>query len=60
VSNDRDTGSLLHLWVFAALYAEKPRFMGCFGSLQGKKSPNRRFFDIFLREAQQTPGANIR
>jgi hypothetical protein len=30
--------------------------MGCFGSLQGKKSPDRRFFNVFLREAQQTPG----
>jgi hypothetical protein len=29
--------------------------MGCFGSLQGKKSPDRRFFNVFLREAQQTP-----
>jgi hypothetical protein len=25
---------------------QKPRFMGCFGSLQGKKSPNRRFFGV--------------
>jgi hypothetical protein len=37
----KDSGSLLHLWVFAALCTEKPRFMGCCEplvqwSLQGK------------------------
>jgi hypothetical protein len=50
--------SLSDLWNFAANCRKIPRFMGSFGSLQGKKCSKTVFFRIFLikmGKARQTP-----
>jgi hypothetical protein len=36
----------MSLWFLRRFVPQKPRFMGCFGGLQGKKPPERRFVEV--------------
>jgi hypothetical protein len=45
---------------FSHEYAKNPDYPACFGSLQGKKPPARRFLVVLSAKARQTAGSLLR